>query len=805
MMKLARTTGRFRKALAVLGLMLAVSAGAFPGEGGKRAPTPPNTWVPTSTKVRPVKQWSSIWYLPATDEFFSWGRPASNRWWNFIRRYDVETLSLAGAQRAWQPSFPKEKQAEWSKDLWPDWARPKGVKNPKWKVIRGPREGSENPGFVMSFVNTDGVVRPNRCPIFHQATWDSKRRKMFFFAGGRTFTYDPVKRAWQDLKTPTPVGCLCLQWHTMCYDPVGDKVVLFGGGAAMTPWGGAKTMVYDFEKNVWERPELKDGVEPELRCNARMVYDPKNKVMVMFGGNTMDARINDTWVLEPAAMAWEERKPKICPPVSDYYAACYVEPAGQVFLCRPVRGTSRTRWSGGDSWAYDVAANIWTPLKIKLPFGKSMSWLSCDYSPKHNRIVLTVPLVGTWSCRPDPASWADTKPERAKGRPGQRSYFYGFVNQLLKPRPADGEKHRKWLDSIPDNRVVDPQYPAKGIPHKTWGSAIIDSDKGVVLYLGGGHSGYKGNEMLHYDIGTSRWSMDSPPCMMPFEWQHGAAIYGWRYRLRPSDQHTYRWYAYDPVSKLVVFCDRNRAHQGQTILLDEDPAKAFKYDRKKHGQMTWVYDPNTRKWFKPVLGRPERIGGFTLALAGTPKGIFAKEGGRLYRIQVVRTRGSDRVDLKWHKQNGGGIGGIPKGYGGEFQPLLYDSRRDRLIYQIGPGDRARDKRPVLLFEWSLETGGPWKRMKTTGYSQTSREIVYDVKNDALLALGERRMFVMDCKTNEWKELVLNMPLPHWKKYGPSSTMVYDPVHNLCAFLIKTNNLVHLFRYNPKTAKYRAAP
>jgi len=51
--------------------------------------------------------------------------------------------------------------------------------------------------------------------------------------GGKTLTYDPVKRLWEDLKTPTPIGCLCLQWHTLCYDPVGDKVILFGGGAAM--------------------------------------------------------------------------------------------------------------------------------------------------------------------------------------------------------------------------------------------------------------------------------------------------------------------------------------------------------------------------------------------------------------------------------------------------------------------------------------------------------------------------------------------------------------------------------------------
>ena len=760
-----------------------------------------NQWIPISKKLKPVKRWCSTWYMPATDEFFHWGRSVGN-YYGYTRRYDVETLCLADEEPRWKESLPKGKEESWADPKFPDWAQ----KHKNYKVsnpIKGPTEGTEKPGFVMSFVNTDGILRPNRCPVFHQATWDSKRKELFFYVGGKTFTYNPEIRVWTDLKTPTPIGHLCLAWHTMCYDPVGDKVVLFGGGASMTPWGGAKTHVYNFQQNVWERPELKGGIEPELRCNARMVYDSKNKVIVMFGGNTMDARINDTWILDPATMAWEERKPEVCPPVSDYYAACFIESAGQVFLCRPVTGTSRTRWHGGDSWAYDAAKNVWTPLKIQLPFGTSMSWLSCDYSPKHNTIVLNVPLVGTWACKPDASSWTDTNPKRGKGRPGQRSYFYGFVNHLLKDRPADPVKHGEWLKNTPDNKVVAPSYPAKGIPHKTWSSAIIDSDTGVILYLGGGHSGYKGNEMLHYDIGINRWAMDSPPCMMPFEWRHGAAIYGWRYRLRVSDQHTYRWYAYDPVSKLVVYCARPCGpHHGQTVLLEDDPSKAFVYDKKKHGTWTWVYDPNTRKWMKPVFGsRPNSMDGFQLALIGTPKGIYAKNGGHLYRIEVIRTDKEDVVQLKWHKQNGGGISGIPRGFGGEFQPIVYDSKRNRLIYQIGPAHRKRDKRPVVLFEWPLETGGPWKKMETTGYSQTSREICYDTHNDALIALGEGRVFVMDCKTNEWKELALNMPKTRWNAWGPSCSMVYDPIHNVSAMVINTKNIVHLFRYNPETAEY----
>jgi hypothetical protein len=49
---------------------------------------------------------------------------------------------------------------------------------------------------------------------------------------------------------------------------------------------------------------------------------------------------------------------------------------------------------------------------------------------------------------------------------------------------------------------------------------------------------------------------------------------------------------------------------------------------------------------------------------------------------------------------------------------------------------------------------------------------------------------------------VQMPKAIWGRYGTECAMVYDPVHKLCLYLIKAKKLVHLFRYNPKTAKYK---
>jgi len=756
---------------------------------------PANTWVQVSPARKPVQYFASTWYLPATDEFFIWGKVGGHR--HESKWYEVNTLSLRDAAPAWKESFPPGREATWSNGKFPNWGcgchRLRHTPDRPWlKNVRDIWIGTGKTN-VVTFVTTDGVLRPTRCPTYNQATYDTKRDRLLFYVGGKTFAYDPTKREWTDLKAKPPLACDGLVMASMCYDPVGDQAVLFGGCFALNPWGGAKTWLYDCAKNEWRRPKIKDETEPPPRCSARMVYDSKNKVMVLFGGDAQSKFLADTWVFDPAKPRWTEKKPATSPPPLDRYAACFVEKHGLVFL---VQNPRRSRGRFGNTvggWTYDVAKNEWTPVKGALP-SVSIEWMSCDYSAKDDVLLLAAPGAGTWVYRLDPATAKDPNPKRKGVPPGTwawNSRSRGMMTSLLgAPKPDRAATEQK-LKTISTNTYVDSGYPGTLIS-KTWSSATIDTDRGVVLYIGGGHSGYKGEDLALYDVGTNRWSFQAPPDFIPFLYNYNACLFGWTYGFRPTSQHTYRWYCYDPQSKTMVYCARGLGiRNGMTVLLEDDPKKAFVYDAKKHGQFTWVYDTVRNRLYPPVPSRPFGVS-WSLALIGTPKGVFAKSGKTLWHCKV--TTADERASLAWNVVDTSSPNGA-----GEFQPLVYDSKRDRLLFVAVPG---RGK-PTMAWEHPVGKGA-WKQLEVKGaLNWNSREVAYDDVNDCLVAMPPRKLMVMNCATNEWKELDVQMPKG---SYGTECAMVYDPVHKVIVTLVPRGfsgkMQVGLIRYDPKTAKYK---
>jgi hypothetical protein len=574
------------------------------------------------------------------------------------------------------------------------------------------------------------------------------------------------------------------------------------------PWGGAPTWAYDCGKNTWARPELKGGVEPPLRCNAQLVYDSKNRRMVLFGGDAQDRFLADTWVLDPATMAWEERKPKFSPPPLARYAACFVEKHGLVFLVTPTGSTGESSRPGlraprsssgkgipGCAWTYDVAANAWQPLKQRVPNPRRMEWVTCDYSSRDDVILVASAGVGTWVYRLDPATAADPDPKRERVPPGTwvwNGRGREQVESILAAPPPDREAREKELKELPANTPVIARYPGH-LTHKTWSGATIDTDRGVVLYTGGGHCGYTGTEIASYDVGTNRWSFDDPPCFMPLIYNFNKTLGCWDYRGRPQAQHTYHWYSYDPQSKTMVYCPREAglAHT-LTVQLEKDPEKAFKYQRDKHGCWVLVYDPAKNKRYPLFPGRPFGTP-YSLNVTGTPHGIYAKPGTTLYH-GTVRIEG-ERAKIDWKLLD---KDAPACGYS-EAQPMVYDSKRSRLIYLL----EKKEEKEAWLYERSVPEGS-WRELKVSGAkSKPTREVVYDAGNDCLVAMYTRCLMVMDFKSNAWRELDVTLPDG---KYGTACALLYDPVHKLLVALIPQKSgkdiQVVLFRYDPATAKYR---
>lgn len=785
------------KSKLVLPVML-LTLSAIHCQGASGTGAAPNTWVQLAEDKDSYKFLSSVWFAPASNQFVMWGPGPANI---LAKRYDVEIFDLQ--TNAWQDALPKGKLSTWSDGQFPSWAwYGQTAQNPGNRLVKGAAEGKVADHLVggyascqqVDFVNVEGDGRPTRCPTFNQVCYDSKRGRLLFFLGGKTFSYDSKERTWSDLKpAKVPLGCEALVWASLCYDAVNDQAVLFGGGMALNSWGGARTWLYDCAKNEWTRPDFK--LEPPLRCNARMVYDSRNKLIVLFGGDDQAKALNDTWVYNVARHEWSERKPPVAPPPTLRYAATYLEKQGLVFVCGP-EDTARTC----HTWTYDAAGNTWTPVKGTIP---ACDWMSCDYSARDDAVVLVTtssnwwdPIRHTYVYHFDPPSAEDKRAGEAPGtfrwkHDGQRASVLGA------PAP-DRKSTEAQIKNLPLNQWVDANPPGAATS-KTWSDCTMDTDKGVILYYGGGHSAYSGSDVAHYDIGANRWSLAYDPEFPPYLESTNRTVFGWSYNFHPWSEHTRRWYAYDPVSKTLVYVRQGSDFTGHTLFLGKDGKKEL----KSTGSETWLYDPSRRKFFEPTFDRPWSTDDGT-CLVTTPRGVYALSAGKLWLCKVSRQgKGDDEsCTALWTKV-------AEKGpvTGDERNPTLYDSKRERLITMI-----AGKSGPEM---WCFDLASSvWSKADCKGQWTPTREACYVPAQDAIFQVtygidgATTTHQIYRCATNEWVQGEIEFP-----KKGPGlaawdTSFAFDPVHNVVVLLntlgCNEPSTVFLLRYDDKTLKMRGA-
>ena len=161
---------------------------------------------------------------------------------------------------------------------WENWVPPGKDWGPKFGDATAPGWKSEHWGLV----DAAGNCRPNLTVyrglfLYNQFALDSDSGRVYFYARGCTFCYDPAARAWKDLAPanhPTKAGGELL-WASMCYVPPLKKVLLFGGGNVQTERGDPGTWTYDPAANVWE--ELKLQRQPPQRRSPRWSTTPSTR------------------------------------------------------------------------------------------------------------------------------------------------------------------------------------------------------------------------------------------------------------------------------------------------------------------------------------------------------------------------------------------------------------------------------------------------------------------------------------------------------------------------------------------------
>jgi hypothetical protein len=142
----------------------------------------------------------------------------------------------------------------------------------------------------------------------------------------------------------------------MIYDPINKTIILFGGSyysGHYTFYGD--TWSLETAKDTWTK--LQTTGSPNARFNAGMVYDSDHKKIILFGGFSASDRIGDTWTYDVATKTWVNMYPSTSPSRRSDMGIAYDEGAKKIVIFGGYGLNDRIQ---GDTWVYDVEANMWT-------------------------------------------------------------------------------------------------------------------------------------------------------------------------------------------------------------------------------------------------------------------------------------------------------------------------------------------------------------------------------------------------------------------------------------------------------------
>jgi Galactose oxidase, central domain len=811
-------------------------------QSATRNPTdlPANQWIELRKDPVGARRGSAIRYVPDARAFFLWGFMNSDpellqeHPLMEVPEYDVVTFDPGEAR--WRNHLPRQREAEWRKKL-PLAYIP--------RTYAGITTGSERTVLRGATNESEGVPRPDLNIVSDQVTYHPTTRSLVYFTGGLTAAYNVVDRRWSDLgpaHAPPPVV-----GGSLAYDPVNDEIVLFGGGHVAESAPGGRivgytgTWVYRFQDKDWHRLQL--DLQPPPRMNMRAVYDSKNQVLVLFGGDAQSHYLADTWLYDLKSRTWRESKASTGPEARAGHFTVYDPETGWVIIGGGYNSEDLT-----DMWAYDVAEDRWQRLAGKVPTG---FYITADIAPEKHLILLvtnTRKVGDTMTCNilyPVRTTYGYQVEKKTAVRLASPTHAQ---HQIPKRSPTENnngtrlgaarpQAQAERLRSLPLNQWVYLADPGRSAPTRTWGSATFDSDRGQILYWGGEHCGYEGNDVDAYDIENHSWRTRDIAAEYPGRtWNHGVRLAGVTFQGNPWTVHGRKIYAYDPVSRKMIMVRPIRLttgydpepvrlfptslvaeYQGLRDALAYPPSSYVKY-------ATWTYDPDTGHW---ELLAPAPKGVDTLVT--TPRGVMGvnidwpsrlndagyllpwspsqpPEDKAIFLLDVARKRWERLSEEQPSPQNM---------Y--EMTSLAYDTKRDQVILH-GAGQNREEL-------WTFDiTSRRWKNMQPKVLAPVggappvcTREAVYVPREDVFLIYGPAgegqvlpAMWAYKVNENSWRRVDIRpMYLGEKGQSSQNRAMVYDPKRELIFLVLGTSGdegmaSVYALRYRHDQARFSAA-
>lgn len=412
----------------------------------------------------------------------------------------------------------------------------------------------------------DGVWRELVIPgrIEHAAVYDPVRNRMIVFGGQSPGRY--LKDVWTLSLSSGPAEWVALPTedaprgqyaHTALYDPVGDRIIVFGGysGAQSndvwalelsgTPsWSPLATIgtppdeqvdhtsVYDSLRHrmlvfsraaVWEltlsgtptwSAITPQGVAPLTRVAHAAIYDPVRDRMLVFGGVSSNGAMNDVWQLTLAGTpTWTEIEPAGTPPRGRQdHTMVYDAERDRVLMYGGSDGTAFQ-----DLWALNLAGDpTWTEVAQDGISPPARNHHVAIFDAQHDRMVVfgggnNSYLNDTWAFDVLARNWTPLTSDVLPSERLDHSALYDPIRDrmIVFGGLTDGNVFLNDVFALSLSGVSTwtPITPAGAVPAaRRLHSAIYDPVRDRMIIYGGNDGGVRNDTWVLTLSGTPTWT-----------------------------------------------------------------------------------------------------------------------------------------------------------------------------------------------------------------------------------------------------------------------------------------------------------
>ncbi len=509
--------------------------------------------------------------------------------------------------------------------------------------------------------------------------------------------------------------------------------------------------------------------EPPERLNSRMVYDPKTKSIVLFGGNHGDGCWNDTWIYDCKTRRWREGKCATRPAPRQEHFIVHHPKSGRMLMGGGTLGVWRPFIS--DAWTYDVAADKWQQHAVAGPLKeRGCNRYSAAYDRKTELVIMHRSGYGTAKG----ATWVYRFVPGA-GKPAGSPAWAPPVPEAF-PKPDDPTVLAS-LKSLPANKWVDAKCQDRP-PRKDWGSIGYDASSGFALLFGGGHSTYQGDDITVYLPGANRWIYSHKPLSAAILPQlkncMGGGIPGVNFNGGLWTMHQRNTYDAAGGVMILSLMTSQAYPYGPVSILDRFKKSNSRWPEWKNA--LWEYDLARRMWRKRYpVNSEKRIG--NMFPMGESVGGLLPNGWREF------TPGADEIVDHVSKVK------LPNRSGEGRHYAYIPGRRQILILSNPKGSDVK----TCVYNLKSGTVKDLKPRKSPPATSRILNVLYLPDQQCAWALinAGQPQWVYSFKRNTWTPASFKLPPKKVVNSGPYNKAIYSAKYKV--FVMCSGGATYLLR------------